>query len=115
MGLFSLNWSKGRQDSGYKKIKLFVSKQYRFDCYLIKYEKGDFIPKHKDNVDDKYIHNRINVLLKKADKGGEFYCDNYKIFLNRIIFFQASEEIHSVSKIEKGTRLILSIGWLTKK
>ena len=100
MSIFSLKWQKGRQDSGYKKITIFKSKKLKLDCYLIKYEKGDFIPKHKDVVGKKFIHNRINVLLKKSKIGGEFYCNKHKIFLNRIIYFQPSEEIHSVSKIQ---------------
>ena len=108
-------WNIGRQNTGYKKLTIFNKKInlfnfYGFDTYIIKYIDGNYIPKHIDEV--KFgKHYRINIILKKCE-GGEFICKNYKSYLNgRIIFFRPDLEEHEVT-VCKGTRLILSIGWL---
>ena len=111
-----MKWIKGRQDSGYLKIKIIESTKFKFDCYLIKYPTNSSIPKHTDKVTKDYTHNRINIILKKAKKGGIFKCQKYKTyFFKRVIKFKPSEFEHSVSKIEKGNRYILSLGWLKHK
>ena len=46
-----------------------------FDCYLIRYRKGAEIKTHTDPVEGK-DHHRINVVLKKAEFGGHFWCND---------------------------------------
>ena len=112
-------WKKGRQNSGYKIItlinrKINLFKLYGFDSYIIKYNKGHFIPPHKDLV--KFgRHYRINIILFNSNKeGGKFICEEYKTyFFKRIILFRPDLCEHSVSECD-GNRVILSIGWLLK-
>lgn len=56
-------------------------------------------------------HYRLNVVLKKPDKGGEFICNNkLSLFNGRVVLFRADTEYHKITKIEKGSRWLLSLG-----
>lgn len=93
---------------GYKIFTLAFCK--RFDLYLFHYKEGSYIPKHKDPSFG-MKHYRINVVLKKPDKGGQFICKNkLSLFNGRIICFRADTEYHKITKIEKGNRWLLSLG-----
>ncbi|WNA16101.1 2OG-Fe(II) oxyGenease [Xanthomonas phage XaC1] len=94
---------------GYRIFTLAYCK--RFDLYLFKYNEGSFIPKHKDPSFG-MRHYRLNLVLKKPDKGGEFICNNkiFSIFNDRIMLFRADTEYHKITKVEKGTRWLLSLG-----
>lgn len=107
-------WNKGRQNTGYQKMKLFESIFLKMDMYIIKYNEGDYILKHKDTVDKNFNHHRLNLILKQSLEGGVFKINNEQI-LKRIIYFRPDIQEHEVSKIEKGKRYVLSIGWLTLK
>lgn len=111
-------WKKGRQDSGYFKIKLLESKRFKFDMYLLKMPVGSYINPHFDQVEG-YEHNRLNFILKKSKLGGNFYTRKYphnvKYYDNRIIKFRPDIELHGVDCVIKGTRYVLSIGWLRDK
>lgn len=107
-------WKAGRQDSGYKTMPLVYSHRFKCDVHLIFYPEGSEIPPHKDHAMFEQRHYRINVELHKAKKGGEFQCSKCIVRLPRFALFRPDMEVHSVSKIEKGSRLMLSIGWLRK-
>lgn len=113
-----MNWIKGRQNSGYYKLKLLVSKFFKFDIYILKYPKGSYIDTHKDPVEG-YEHHRLNIILKRPKKGGTFFCGarhctgQYPDY-NRIIKFRPDILKHSLNRIEEGTRYVLSIGWLRR-
>lgn len=110
--LFS--WERGRQRSGYDKMLLCrIFDPFKFDVYLIKFPQGSEIKPHIDNVKTGR-HFRLNIILKHAAKGGEFICDNPIINYYRVKLFRPDIEQHQVSKIEKGSRYILSIGWIKK-
>jgi hypothetical protein len=55
------------------------------------------------------------VELKKAEVGGEFRCAKM-IFSkwNRLFLFRADSSYHRVTKIEKGSRWVLSFGWTNR-
>lgn len=109
-----LNWLDGRRDGGYKIIRIFQSNILRCDSYLIYYQEGSSIAPHVDNVQNGK-HYRINIELKKAKLGGQFTLTGEPYFkLWRAVCFSPSEQEHQVSKIEKGYRLVLSIGWIKK-
>lgn len=107
-----LPWIDGRQGTGYKKIKLLESKKFLFDCYLLYFPEGSEIPPHRDPVPQGYKHYRLNIFLVKAIEGGIFLCKNTIHSFSRFQLFRPDVEEHSVSKITKGYRLVLSIGWL---
>lgn len=104
-------WEQGRQGSGYDKMLLLTGYfPIPFDIYLIKYPKGAFIPAHIDPVSDKK-HFRLNMVLKKAKKGGEFICKDPIYNSSRIKLFRPDISEHSVTLVEEGNRYLLSIGW----
>lgn len=105
-------WEAGRQNSGYYKMLLARLKwPLKFDFYLLKFLEGSEIKTHLAPV-PKGRHFRINFIIKKAFKGGEFICNKTLFSNKRIKYFRPDLEKHSVTKIEKGTRLVLSIGWI---
>jgi hypothetical protein len=77
-----LPWQKGRQDSGYGKIKIWQSWWLKSDCYLIYYPEGSSIPEHTDPTPG-YRHNRFNIELVKPEVGGEFVNGFYLKFDKR--------------------------------
>lgn len=110
--LFS--WERGRQKSGYDKMLLCrIFAPFKFDAYLIKFPQGSEIKPHTDKVRPGK-HFRLNIVLKHAEEGGEFICDNPIINYHRVKLFRHDIEQHQVSKIEKVSRYILSIGWIKK-
>lgn len=108
-----LKWVSGRQKTGYKKLKLFQF--WRMDCYLLKYEVGDFIPWHIDPVPN-HKHFRLNIVLRKAKRGGilAYKLSNeamdFELIKNRITLFRSDLIEHSVSEIEEGRRIVLTFG-----
>lgn len=102
-------WGNDTYHTGYRIFTVFFSKW--FDCYIFKYKEGSYIPKHKDPSGGKRIY-RLNIELVKAEKGGVFVC--HKMiwqFRDRIYFFRADDSYHYVTKIESGSRWLLSFGF----
>lgn len=110
-----MKWIAGRQNTGYEKFPI-IEKGFKcfqllgFDCYLIRYLDGSFIPPHIDEVQGK--HYRFNFIVKYPESGGEFSCTKFFQFW-RLIFFRPDLHEHSVSKCV-GTRYILSFGIVLK-
>ena len=110
-----MKFVKGRQNSGYDKMKIIISSYFMFDVYILRFNEGSYIDTHVDKAKDGYEHHRINIILKSAREGGEFVCEN-TIFRNSFInYFRPDIEEHAVTRIDEGTRYVLSIGWLRKK
>lgn len=104
-----LCWRPGRQYADYDKLLLARSPRWRWDAYLLRYPEGSFIPPHRDVVEG-FRHYRFNVLLRQPSWGGLFYTEAPIYITKRIKFFRSDFE-HAVSKVGKGGRLMLSIGW----
>jgi hypothetical protein len=107
-------WGNDLYNTGYHIFTILYSRWLGIDIYLFHYPEGSCIPKHKDPA--KYgPHYRFNVELKKAKVGGEFKCAN-KVFSwwNRVHLFRADANYHRVTKIEKGSRWVFSIGWTNR-
>jgi hypothetical protein len=104
----TLPWESGRQRSGYQKLKLW---SFGFsDCYLLKYPQGSKIPPHVDAVDGRK-HYRLNIVLKRARKGGRFICSRLLFKLGgRVYLFRPDVEKHSITEILEGSRYVLSFG-----
>ena len=105
-----MKWTQGRQNNTYfkKKIISFIF----FDIYLLKYPTGAYLNTHTDSV-EKRRHFRINILLKKANNGGNFYAENVIVHLKRLLFFRPDRAKHGITKVISGTRYVLSIGFVT--
>lgn len=107
-----LRWQHGRQESGYDKMLLAtLTRPIPFDCYLIRYPIGSSIKPHTDPVKDRR-HFRLNIVVKPSPIGGEFLCDNPLFTTTHIKFFRPDISKHSVTRVEGGSRYVVSIGWL---
>ena len=105
-------WRRGRQGTGYDKLLLATLPwPIAFDCYLIRYPEGSAIPAHTDPV-AKHRHFRLNVVLKRSPRGGEFVCADPIFSTARIKLFRPDVSEHSVTPVEGGSRYVLSLGWL---
>lgn len=109
------SWQAGRQSTGYEVLTIAYSQLLKFDCYLLRYKVGAFIPTHLDKVDKALKHYRLNIQLWPAKKGGELVCADSLFRLGPINLFRPDETPHSVTQVEQGTRYVLSIGWVRKK
>ena len=109
--LKKLPWDKGRQGTGYSKIKLLESRRLKCDAYLLYYPTGSEIPPHTDKVESGR-HYRLNIVLKQARKGGRFICLNPLISRFRVNLFRPDIDEHAVTKIEDGYRILFSVGWI---
>ena len=105
-------WIKGRQGTGYDKLPIIVTRF--FDLYLLRFPQGCHVPPHVDGVDAGFAHYRMNIVLKKAKDGGEFVTNGSIINWSRLKLFRPDICEHSVTRVNMGTRYLLSIGWLRK-
>lgn len=82
-----------------------------FDLYLLRFRPGAEIPTHTDPVTEKR-HFRLNVVVSEAQRGGEFVCADPIFETRRLKLFRPDLSPHSVTRIESGTRYVLSLGWI---
>jgi len=108
-----LRWEKGRQQTGYDKLLIATGRwPVPFDLYLLRFPVGSEIPPHVDRVPSGR-HYRLNVILKEALAGGIFRCQYRAIYQSRRIkLFRSDVCEHSVSRVTRGTRYVLSLGWV---
>ncbi len=105
-------WKAGRQNTGYEKMLLLVNPfLLPFDLYILRFKPGTEIPTHTDPVDKKR-HYRLNIVLRQARSGGDFICAEPIFETRRIKLFRPDVSPHSVTKIQCGTRYVLSLGWV---
>ena len=109
-----LRWQRGRQDSGYDKMLLLQSLwPLPLDVYLLRFPTGSQIQPHVDRVESG-AHYRLNLVIQRARAGGEFACSNAIHDSPRIKLFRPDICEHSVSRVDSGTRYVLSVGWVRK-
>ncbi len=104
-----MTWEKGRQGTGYEKLRLFSSGRLRLDAWLLRAGPGVAVPSHVDPVFEGLAHWRANVILRPAESGGEFSGDHVLVDWPRLKVFR-SDRPHQVSRITAGRRLVLSFG-----
>ena len=108
-------WQRGRQGSGYDKMLLLTGRwPLPFDSYLIRYPEGSAIPPHTDPVQTGR-HYRLNIVVKASPRGGEFVCKTPIWQSRRIKLFRPDACEHSVTRVEGGSRYVLSLGWVLKE
>lgn len=108
---FRKTWKPGRRGSGYKKLS-FTNRW--FDFHIIHYPVNSYLDWHTDPVEGKE-HRRLNIVLWNATDGGWFFWQggiDLNIGNERIIKFRPDIVPHTISKIRKGNRVVLSIGWV---
>jgi len=108
----AFRWQNGRQSTGYEKMLLLSGIwPLPFDLYILRFRAGSEIMPHTDPVSSGR-HYRLNIIIRSAISGGEFDCARPIHASKRIKFFRPDVCEHSVSRVEKGTRYVLSIGWV---
>jgi hypothetical protein len=109
-------WRFGRQGGGYSVLTLFSSKRLRLDVHLIRMRQGDAVPWHIDPAPEGFKHFRFNFILRRPKLGGWFEArgptDALLVRTSRAMLFRADTLEHRVTAIERGSRLVLSVGWL---
>ncbi len=108
----AFRWRRGRQGTGYDKMLLLTAGwPIAFDSYLIRYPEGTEIPPHRDPVTTGR-HFRLNLVLKSPASGGEFVCATPLFETKRIKLFRPDVCEHSVTRVQRGSRYVLSVGWV---
>ena len=112
-----LRWEDGRQGGGYRKLLLGLLPFA--DSYLLHMPEGSALGPHKDPVEGKE-HHRVNVILKRASKGGVFRTRHEEGWRDipsnkRIVRFRPDSIEHEVTQVTKGGRWVLSFGWVQEK
>lgn len=113
-----LTWQSGRQGGGYDKLLLAKSERFKFDLYLLRFPEGSSVQVHRDPSPDGYEHHRINMTLRAAEKGGVTFIEQKNasmLPMRRAIYrFRPDRLWHYMSRVEKGSVLLLSLGFLKK-
>lgn len=105
-------WQGGRQRGGYQKLLILIARwPLPFDVYLLRFPEGSEIAPHRDPVAQGQ-HFRLNLILKSARRGGDFICAEPIYASKRIKLFRPDACEHRVTRVEQGTRYLLSIGWV---
>jgi hypothetical protein len=106
----AFRWRRGRQLSGYDKM-LIVQSYWPLPFDVLRYPEGSEITPHTDPVSTG-DHYRLNVVLWRAGEGGEFQCADALYASARIKVFRPDRSEHSVTKVVRGSRYVLSVGWI---
>lgn len=109
-----MRWQIGRQNTGYDKFLLLANPfLIPFDLYLLRLPDGSEVPPHRDRVTGRR-HFRLNIVLRRSRSGGEFICTDPIFATKRIKLFRSDVSVHAVTKVQGGTRYVLSFGWVLK-
>lgn len=98
-------WTPGRQGTSYSKLTLLAFTS--FDCHIIRYLPGGYIPPHTDKLRDGRKHYRMNIRLTGDDS---FKCKQVLFKWWRVTIFRPDLFEHSVPVVQR-KRYMLSIGW----
>jgi len=80
----------------------------RLSVYLVRYPEGHKVVPHVDMISEGRLY-KLNCVLAKPKAGGEFVCDrNIFNLFGRVYLFRPDLYQHRVSKIERGSRWLLS-------
>lgn len=80
----------------------------RLSIYLVHYAAGHRIMPHIDGVAEGRLY-KLNCVLVKPRRGGEFFCERTLFnLLGRLVLFRPDLYPHQVSRIEVGSRWLLS-------
>ncbi len=92
-------------------MKRFVRNRQPYGCYWARYGVGAERAYHTDKGEP---HERLIVMLQRADKGGELTVGGERVdlFAGDGVIFRADLCEHAVSLVEAGERVIFTLGRL---
>lgn len=105
-------WHEKTWSVVYTSFKVSISWPFSFSTHadLALYREGSYIQRHSDLSESLLGKEwRVVVILRNADKGGELLSDKFVLNWPRIKIIN-TRVLHEVTKVEKGTRLVLLIG-----
>lgn len=80
----------------------------RLNVYLVRYPEGHKVVPHVDMIAQGRLY-KLNCVLKKPKAGGEFISEqNIFNLFGRLYLFRPDLYQHRVSRIERGSRWLLS-------
>ncbi len=86
----------------------------RLNIYLVRYPEGHKVGSHLDMIAQGRLY-KLNCVLVKPKAGGEFLCEkNIFNLFGRVILFRPDRYEHRVSRIERGSRWLLSVALTTQ-
>lgn len=101
-----LNWEYN--DGGFFTLKLFSFKV--FSCLINRFTLGSYMPCKYDFFYDKHL--RIDIILKRARKGGSFWSDSKSLNTNnRILIYNPAEVMTGFNPVEAGSQYVLTLGF----
>ncbi len=106
-----MKWEQGRLGTGYRKMTLFMNELW--DCHLIHCKQEALLHKHTDPVPGRK-HFRLNVVLWPAAVGGKFRCAG-AVTVGPFTLFRPDIMPHEVTRVQRGNRVVLSIGWTIRR
>lgn len=84
----------------------------RLSIYLVHYASGHQVLPHVDGVSEGRLY-KLNCVLVKPRRGGRFSCERTLFNLrDRLVLFRPDLHEHRVSRIEAGSRWLLSFALL---
>lgn len=106
-----MTWQEGRQGTGYRKMLLARGRwPLPFDLWLLHFPEGSEVPWHQDPVPEG-SHHRINLDIVQARSGGLFETPAGPD-TRRVRLFRPDNTLHRVTRIDRGSRWLLSFGWI---
>jgi hypothetical protein len=102
-------WNLGRRESGYEIFPIIYSEMMGIDLYLIRFKTGSYVRQHIDECGSGRTF-RLNVIIRKASKGGVFWGKTLWSIHNRVHWFRPDICPHGVTKVRSGTRYSISFG-----
>jgi hypothetical protein len=114
-----MRWEAERQNPGYEKMVLWVSKRWKFSICLIRINPGTSVKMRVDPAPAGYEHHRLNITLKRSRVGMVLYekvagSNRFFIQEDRVLKFRPDVQRHLVTQVNGGRWWMLSIGWLRR-
>ena len=126
----SSSFVPGRQNTGYEKLPLRDRVELEpllrrarallaidddnelWDAWLLRYPTGSGVPAHVDAADGDFAHVRVNAIVRGANSGGVFAIDGVVIDLDvgDGVVFRPDVDVHEVSVVGAGDRVVFSVG-----
>jgi hypothetical protein len=125
----TMGWEPGRQQTGYQKLSLGQEaprplldktlallapyQPLAWDCFLLRYPMHSEIPPHIDPpLVGGWRHLRLNAVVRQSMMGGVLFLEDQEVRLveRDVVLFWPDRSRHSVSRIERGERLLWSVG-----
>jgi hypothetical protein len=83
-----------------------------WDCQLLRSVPGAHVPSHHDPAEDGCVRLRLELIVAAPAAGGALLIDgeDVPLAIGDAVVFRADQAAHEVAPVERGTRLVWSVG-----